>query len=311
MSSTPLYDVLSAERRLEIERRLYERAFGTPFTDRSIPAEPSERQREYLISCIRDAIYREGASGSIPPHEHDLARELTARAAAHGSAPAQIITRRAHVEEIQHRMRRLCESDALPHRLERHLIEVETLLGAAPDGGPATFKQWVAPEQILPPDGTDLSDLLGDSECDPDDAQALREKASSEGPIAAIAHLGGVECRVLFARMTGIPRSRMVEKCLKPLGYARNGARGGTGFIVFEKTRDDGAKLGCQFDFGTWRQTVMAVFGYSASDFSVRLPVQYWREAKEVPIVTKKLFERTMENVAFVVGELESYLTEA
>ena len=310
MAATPTYDALPAARRLEIERRLYQHIFEKPYAERSIPDEPTERQREYLISCIRDAIIREGAIGAVPAHEQDAARELTAREMSEGQAPREIVTRASRMEQLGEFMRQVCEST--PHRLEDYLVEVETLIGLNADGSQAWVKEWAVPEQIVVPEGADPNDILRGAPVDEAERQALREAAGG-GEVLPVrqARAHGLECGVLSARIKGIPRRRIAERYLKKLGYRHAGARGGTGYIAFEKVRDDGVRLGCEFDFGTWRQTVVALFGYTGGGMRFRTPLRYWREPKDVPIVTTKLFERTMENVAYVVGELERFLDQA
>ena len=78
MSRTPTYDALPVDQRLTIERLLYTRLTGVEYTERSIPDDASDKKKEYLVSCVRDAVHRI-QEGPIPPHHINPTREMTAR----------------------------------------------------------------------------------------------------------------------------------------------------------------------------------------------------------------------------------------
>jgi hypothetical protein len=295
VSSAPSYEALTVEQRLEVERQLYRRIFDKPYTERSIPPDASPRQKEYLISCIRSAIQTHNDGTVIPPHQVDATRELTAR-----NLSAGVETPREFSAEAQQHMYRLCTEGRLPHRLEDYFVEAEVNVGQDP-----WQKHQVLADQVLVPDGVHIEGLL----IDPEGQRALLEPFKSIPAPGYPARVQGVNCRViLMARETGIPRRQIAEKCLKRLGYRRRGERGSQGYVAFEKERPDGGRLSCDFDFGTWRASVIALFAYSNSGVKVRFPLQYWRESEPVGIITRKQFTRTMENVAYVLEELEAFL---
>jgi hypothetical protein len=269
------YDALPIGRRLEIEREIYQRIFGQPYTERSIPEDPSPKQQEYLISCIRNAIYTRNDGGVIKPLQVDVIREMAALGKAEpATAPSSIAAK------MKEHMRELCAQGKLPHRLEDYFVEAEVNITRNPDGSPLWQKREVFRDQVLALDATP--------------------------PGSVPARVDGIECRVMLARATGIPRRQIAEKHLKPLGYKHRGDQGSRGYVAFEKTRPDGSTLACHFDFGTWRASVLAIFRYLGPLGRASFGLQYWREQRSIEIATRAVFERTMENVAFVVKELET-----
>jgi hypothetical protein len=242
MSNTPTYDRLTAERRLEIEHRLYEKLFEKPFTDRKIPDEPTDRQREYLISCIQDAIRRKNV---MPSSTLDVTRELTAQ---QGDGTT-IVDPKMRSEQAVEFLAKLCTSKRLPYDL--------------------TAEVKAAKEQLA--SGKLITNAYG------------REKK--------------------------IQHTLIGSKYMLPLGYTHSKVRSSTGYLAFEKERTDGTRLICDFDFGTWRSTVLVSFIFIKGNLRVVImPLRYDQTADAVPILTKDLLDKTMANVAFVVTELEGFL---
>lgn len=128
MGQTPTYDALPAARRLAIEQQLYIKLFGEPFTDRKIPDDPSDRQREYLISCIRDAILRENDGSVLAPQALDPARELTARQPP--DAAPQLVEPKERTAQAQQFVARLRTSDRFPHDLGPEIERARAILTA-------------------------------------------------------------------------------------------------------------------------------------------------------------------------------------
>jgi hypothetical protein len=78
--------------------------------------------------------------------------------------------------------------------------------------------------------------------------------------------------------------------------------------LAFTKTVGGGTYF-CNFDFGSWRRTVVAIFVCSELGCRVTTAVRYSRSGKDIAILDAELFEQTMANVAFAVGEIETVLT--
>lgn len=233
-STTPVYDRLPVDQRLAIERLLHERSTGGAYTERSIPDDASEKKREYLVSCIRDANHRV-QEGPVPQHQLNAVREFSARAT-QAAGEALLVT----PAELRERMERA---------------------------------QAAAVQQA------------------PFDLDALE-------PDAKGAPTGKT-----------IPRRRIAEKALAPLGYEYVESQSGSGTLAFTKVLADGGTCSCNFDFGSWRRTVLAIFVYSALGCRITLPLRYTVSGRETAIVDKELFEQTMANVAFVLREIEAVLT--
>jgi hypothetical protein len=231
MSTTPAYDGLHVDQRLTIERLLYERMTGGVYAERSIPADASEKKREYLVSCIRDANHLV-QEGPVPQHQINAVREFSARAT-QAAGQALLVT----------------PAD-LHERIER--------------------------------------------------AQAA---AVQRSPFALESSLDP------SAPAKTIPRRRIAEKALAPLGYQYVEAQSGSGTLSFTKTIAGGETCSCNFDFGSWRRTVLAIFTYSALGCRISLPLRYQPSGREAAIVDKELFEQTMANIAFVLREVEAVLT--
>jgi len=206
------YDALPTARRLEIEREIYQRIFGQPYTERVIPEDASSKQKEYLISCIRNAIYTRNDGSVIKPLQVDVIREMAALGKAEpATAPPNISGK------MKEHMQELCAQGKLPHRLEDYFVKAEVNITRNPDGTPRWDKREVFSDQVLPLDATP--------------------------PGSVPARVNGTECRVMLARATGIPRRQIAEKHLKPLGYKHRGDRSSQGYVAFEKTRPDGSTL--------------------------------------------------------------------
>lgn len=235
--TTPIYDGLNVDQRLAIERLLFERMTGGPYTERSIPDDASDKKREYLVSCIRDACHRL-PDGAVPQHQLSAVREFSARATVKGGSVALVAVADLKVR-VQEAM--VAAIPRLPHDLVR-----------------------------------------------------LEEEARQ-----AIAN--GAEEK--------IPRRKIAERFLTPLGYEYVKARSGPGSSAFSKVTAAGASLSCDFDFGSWRRTVMAIFVYSELGCRVTMPLRYSASERETAILGKELFEKTIDNVAFVLAEIEAVLT--
>lgn len=84
MSKTPHYDRLPAANRLAIERMLYERVFGGPFTARTLPKASGPAQEEHLAAWIREAIQQGNNGAWLSRGALEATRELTAQSAGQG-----------------------------------------------------------------------------------------------------------------------------------------------------------------------------------------------------------------------------------
>jgi hypothetical protein len=106
-----------------------------------------------------------------------------------------------------------------------------------------------------------------------------------------------------------VPRRKIAERILTPLGYEYVKARTSPGCLAFARTSTGGASFTCDFDFGSWRRSVVAIFSYHDLGCGIALPLRYSESGRATAIRGRQLFERTMENVAFVVREIEAVLT--
>ena len=236
-SNTPRYDALDVDQRLATERLLFERLTLAPYTERSIPDDASEKKREYLVSCIRDASHRVH-DGAVPQHQLNAVREFSARACVRQK---RVVL--ATLEDLKAQAQQAMDDaiQRLPHDLDR--LEQQA-------------------------------------------RQAIAERPEEK-----------------------IRRRKIVERNLTPLGYAYFKARTSSGYLAFSKASTEGASYSCDFDFGSWRRTVVVIFVYSDLGCRVVLPLRYTESGRETAILGRELFEKTVENVAFVIGEIGAVLT--
>ena len=247
MSTTPTYDALPVDQRLAIERLLYERMTGSPYAERSIPHDASDKKKEYLVSCIRDAVHLL-KDAAVPPQKINPIRELSARSAAGGVAE-------------------LVAPEDASARLAKRLLEAA---GRAPN---------------------DLDRLT--QEALKDLARAAEgEKVEGLGELSQL----GIE--------KGVPRNQIAAKALAPLGYALDKKSAGPGYAVFLKETPTG-RFRCTFDFGSWRNSVLAGFMSEVGGLRLGAQIPYKPSPGDTPILTRALLERTMENVVFVLQEAE------
>lgn len=247
VSTTPTYDALPVDQRIAIERLLYERMTGEPYTERSVPADAPEKKKEYLVSCIRDAVHMLKES-PIPPQHVNPIRELSARAARAGEV-------------------RLVTPGDLHTRLGEAMAEAAR---RAPHDLDALTRQ--------------AQDLLA--------RKARGEEVEGVGELSQ------------FGYEKGVPRNRIAAKALKPLGYALDKKSAGPGYAAFVK-ETPAARFVCTFDFGSWRNSVTAMLSYRALGLRVGCPIPYKPTPGETPILTRRLLEAALENVAFVLREAE------
>jgi hypothetical protein len=127
--------------------------------------------------------------------------------------------------------------------------------------------------------------------------------------------IDGMQCSVLpFCPIQGksIPRKSVASKAFKPYGFKPIG-KANKGSLSFVKALGGESDLIIDFDFGTWRRTVIAscrLVRHHENDGPIvhnllrRLP--YWGEEMDMPLLDEYLFRLTMENAAFAancVGE--------
>ncbi|MCY3010881.1 MAG: hypothetical protein NTY42_13690 [Planctomycetota bacterium] len=122
--------------------------------------------------------------------------------------------------------------------------------------------------------------------------------------------IDGHRCSVLpFSPEVGqsIPRKSIASKAFKAYGFKSIG-KATSGSLLFVKTLIDGEfEAQVEFDFGTWRRTVIADYfllwrGSTRIAKAHRLHSWYWSHDTELPILDKHLFQITMENAACSAG---------
>ena len=235
--------------------------------------------------------------------------------------------RQKTIESMQSFMLDLVRSGKLPHDIMQYHIKVEYVGGRNADGSPSIMMQYRPLECILIPQGQPRParlDALGVRAEMAEEFVAQHKKLWESMPggerpydINAATHPGvldGVEYRVLpLMRQPGIDRKKILNQFLKPAGYRQ---AKGLGTYEFQKILSDREMCGCSFDFGSWRQTVMASFSYTYSSvgklLTLRLPFIYWsgvypgtQNPRDIDISTERIFSMTVENVAFIAQALE------
>ncbi len=129
--------------------------------------------------------------------------------------------------------------------------------------------------------------------------------------------IDGHRCSVLPfipERGQSIPRKSIASKAFKAYGFKSIG-KATTGSLTFAKTLMDGeVQAQVEFDFGTWRRTVIADFFLRAQG-TTRIArahrLLYWSHDMDIPILDKQLFQMTMENAACSAGFLTTAIERA
>lgn len=148
-----------------------------------------------------------------------------------------------------------------------------------------------------------------------DRARALRSAAVDH--MRAICSAGRLPHRLeaptateLAGRETGIPKKQIISKALRPLGYEHLGKFGAQGVMCFGKITPSNTKLLVNFDFGTWSPRIEAILTASGARWTASVPILF-REPSDSPRYhytppTREAFSRAVDNIAFVLRELET-----
>jgi hypothetical protein len=111
-------------------------------------------------------------------------------------------------------------------------------------------------------------------------------------------------------RETGIPKKRIIAKALRPLGYEHVGKFGGQGLMCFAKITPANTKLLVDFDFGTWSPRIDVILTVSGATWNASLPLRFRQANDSLPHAytppTKEAFSQAIDNIAFVLTELET-----
>ncbi len=228
-------------------------------------------------------------------------------------------------------LRKYISAGSLPHRIERKAI----IANWNPVHNGVVRPQ---PPQILPaycivsPEPTTLPSV--DIDVAERDKHIVRvreafkflfEKAGTSDLLQGMeglmreAVIDGHRCSVLpFIPESGqsIPRKSIAPKAFKAYGFKSIG-KATSGNLTFAKTLMNGElKAQVEFDFGTWRRTVVADFflldrGAIRIAKAHNLHYWYWSYGVDIPILDKHLFQITMENAACSAGFLTTAIERA
>ena len=123
--------------------------------------------------------------------------------------------------------------------------------------------------------------------------------------------IDGVECVIVSTAHEKFNRRKILGAIFKPLGYEfLKQPQGSAGSHELRKALSKTEFLMCQFDFGTWRQTIDCFFSYENDDFSPRLKafrmqLLGWSRPTSIDISSAELFTKTIENLGAMASIIE------
>ena len=136
-------------------------------------------------------------------------------------------------------------------------------------------------------------------------------------PAHALGHfkkttIDGVECFVVTTDRDKINRRKILGDVFKPLGYAFvKQPQGSVGTYELRKPLGGTEALLCDFDFGTWRQTIDCTLAYrwdqerSPKVKPFRIVLSGWSYPGTVAISSEELFIKTIENIGAMAALVE------
>jgi hypothetical protein len=119
---------------------------------------------------------------------------------------------------------------------------------------------------------------------------------------------GDKELIVIPKQETGIPKKKIQNHILKPLGYKHQSKLGYQGFMVYEKITARNNCLKINFDFGTYSQHISAFFQMEGALWRHGINIQYWRGPQLPGIYTEQEFLQAITNIGAVLTYLEDTL---
>jgi hypothetical protein len=222
----------------------------------------------------------------------------------------------------------------LPHRLERYYFpegilrqvgqteDGKVILASFPNPHPdkTTYvpyhQLWVPEDRPIPPS---LQAVGYQRDTTRAQFQVLNQLflQTYNNPVHALGHfkktiIDGIECIVVTTDREKINRRKILGDVFKPLGYAFvKQPQGSIGSYELRKPLSETESLLCDFDFGTWRQTIDCTFAYDwVNEHSPKLKrfricLTGWAYPGTVAITSEELFAKTIENIAAMAALVE------
>ena len=222
----------------------------------------------------------------------------------------------------------------LPHRLERYYFpegilrqvgqteDGKLILASFPNPNPDKTSYvpyhhlWVPEDRAIPPS---LQALGYQRDTTRDQFKLLNQLflQTYNDPGHALGHfkkttIDGVECFVVETGRDKINRRKILGDVFKPLGYAFvKQPQGSVGSYELKKPLSETESLLCDFDFGTWRQTIDCTLAYdwaqehSSKMKKFRIVLTGWSYPGTVAISSEELFVKTIENIGAMAALVE------